>query len=147
MTRDLVPCTCPLNSSPSTQSLLPCISRGNASGGSLPVAIIISLKLSEANDTWERMVKCCEVQMCPLFNLYESKVLKYEKFNNQSRNIKVLREKILKFKCDWITSQVIVFWDLGEAGACIQESEDKSPRVIVSTYAERDVTLLSDDVT
>ena len=85
--------------------------------------------------------------MCPLFNLYESKVLKYEKFNNQSRNIKVLREKILKFKCDWITSQVIVFWDLGETGACIQESEDKSPRVIVSTYAERDVTLSSDDVT
>ena len=41
----------------------------------------------------------------------------------------------------------MVFCDLGETGACIQESEDKSPRVNVSTYAECDVTPPSDDVT
>ena len=41
----------------------------------------------------------------------------------------------------------MVFCDLGETGACIQDSEDKPPRVNVSTYADCDVTPPSDDVT
>ena len=48
----LSPITCPLYSNPRTQSLLPCSSRGRASGGSLPVANITSLKLRDANKTW-----------------------------------------------------------------------------------------------